>query len=71
MLNYNLVSHNYQDLHTEVDLKPNLIIGFSLYPQLQSPHYPRQSISQASIDSTNSYLKWFQVFGDKIALLLD
>ncbi|XP_023730920.1 transcription factor bHLH130 [Lactuca sativa] len=54
-LNYNLVSQSYQDLQEEVDLKPNLITGFSLNPQLQSSHYPRQSTSQTSMDSTNSY----------------
>lgn len=54
-LNYNLISQSLEDLQEEVDLKPNLITGFSLNHQLPSSHYPRQSTSQASMDSTNSY----------------
>lgn len=51
-LNYNFISQSFQDLQEEVDLKPNLMTGFSLNSQLPS-HYPRQSTSQESMDSTS------------------
>ncbi|XP_071737534.1 transcription factor bHLH130-like isoform X2 [Rutidosis leptorrhynchoides] len=50
-LNYNFISQSFQDLQEEVDLKPNLMTEFSLNSQLPS-HYPRQSTSRTSIDST-------------------
>lgn len=50
-LNYNFISPNFQDLQEEVDLKPNLMTGFSL----NSTHYLRQSTTQGSMDSTSSY----------------
>ncbi|GJR32284.1 transcription factor bHLH130-like protein [Tanacetum coccineum] len=42
-LNYNFISNTFQDLQEEVDLKPNLVNEF---------HYPRQSTTQRSMDST-------------------
>lgn len=42
-LNYNFISNTFQDLQEEVDLKPNIVNEF---------HYPRQSTTQGSMDST-------------------
>nr|XP_043636515.1 transcription factor bHLH130-like [Erigeron canadensis] len=51
-LNYNFISQSFQDLEEEVDLKPNLMTNeFSL----SSTHFPRQSTSQGSMDSTSTY----------------
>lgn len=49
-LNYNLISQSFQDLQEEVDLKPNLMTGFSLNSQLP---YNRGLSSSMAMGSDN------------------